>query len=105
MHGVPLPGIMQEEYSVVTMDLLGQFTIFDTVPPDLLKDIEAKAEIAPYAPGEVVVSADQPFTFFGVILEGEMEAYLAEQQEEPHSIESLRAGSHIGAMALLTGTD
>jgi acetate kinase len=39
------------------------------------------------------------------VLDGEVNVYLAEQQEEPRSIETLKAGSYIGAMSLLTGMD
>jgi acetate kinase len=86
-------------------DLLKQHRIFDSVPADVLEEIRARAQIAPYAPGEVVVSAGQPFTFFGVVLDGQVNVYLAEQQDEPRSIQTLEAGGYIGAMALLTGSD
>ncbi len=89
---------------MVTLDELKQLDIFDTVPEDLLAEIRAEAQVAPYAPGEVLVSVDQPFTFFGVILEGEIDAYLTGQQEEPPLIQKLTEGDHIGSMALLTGT-
>ncbi len=89
---------------MVNLDELKQLAIFETVPEDLLAVIRAEAQVAPYAPGEVVVSAEQPFTFFGVILDGEIDVYLTGQQEDPSQVEQLTTGDHIGAMALLTGT-
>ena len=90
---------------MVVQDLLEQHEIFESVPANLVKEILDSAQIAPYAPGEVIVPADQPFTFFGVILDGEVNVYLPEQQEDLKSVETLGRGDHIGAMSLLTGTD
>ncbi len=89
----------------MVQDLLEQHEIFERVPANLVQEIRDSAQIAPYAPGEVIVPADQPFTFFGLILEGEVNVYLPEQQEELKSIETLKTGDYIGAMSLLTGTD
>jgi acetate kinase len=90
---------------MVDSDVLKQHEIFDSVPEGILKEIQEDAQIGPYAPGEVIVPAEQPFTFFGIILEGEVNVYLPEQQGEPQSIETLGAGDIIGAMSLLTGMD
>ncbi|MGD8905192.1 MAG: acetate/propionate family kinase, partial [Anaerolineae bacterium] len=90
---------------MVVQDLLEQHEIFESVPANLVKEILDSAQIAPYAPGEVIVPADQPFTFFGVILDGEVNVYLTEQQEDLKSVETLGRGDHIGAMSLLTGSD
>ena len=54
-------------------ELLSQQRIFDSAPEEIYQEIQAVGQIAPYAPGEVIVSAGQPFTFFGVVLEGERE--------------------------------
>ncbi len=90
---------------MVSLDLLQRYRIFDSAPAEVARAIQAESQIAPYAPGEVVVPAGQPFTFFGVILEGEVNAYLTEQEGEPASIETLKAGSAVGEMSLLTGLD
>jgi signal-transduction protein with cAMP-binding, CBS, and nucleotidyltransferase domain len=68
---------------MVTAELLAQHRIFDNLSEKMSKAIQEQAEIAPYAPGEVIVPAGQPFTFFGVLLEGEATAYLAESEGEP----------------------
>ncbi|HSR31458.1 MAG TPA: acetate/propionate family kinase, partial [Anaerolineae bacterium] len=88
---------------MITRDVLKQLRIFDTIPQDIAGILQGQAQVAPYAPGEVVVPAGQPATFFGVIVEGEVEAYLAEQTGEPRSIETLGSGSYFGEMSLLTG--
>ena len=88
---------------MVTAELLAQYRIFDNLPEKIGDAIQEQAEIAPYAPGEVIVPAGQPFTFFGVILEGEAEAYLPEQDGESRSIETIKAGGSVGEMGLLTG--
>jgi acetate kinase len=88
---------------MVTEELLGKHEIFRNLPEAIAEAILDRAEIAPYAPGEVIVPAGQPFTFFGVILEGQADAYRPEQEGEPHSIETIGAGSSVGELALLTG--
>jgi hypothetical protein len=90
---------------MITRDLLKQHRIFDTVPKDIAEAILDASQIAPYAPGEVVVPIGQPFTFFGLILEGEIIAYLPEGEGPPRSVETLKAGSCFGEMSLLTGLD
>ncbi len=90
---------------MVARDLLKRYRIFDSAPKEIATALQELSQLAPYAPGEVVVPVGQPFTFFGVILEGEVSAYLPEQEGEPRSIETLTEGSHFGDMALLTGLD
>jgi acetate kinase len=88
---------------MVTAELLAEYEIFDNLPKKIADEIQDQAQIAPFAPGEVIVPAGQPFTFFGVLLEGEANAYLPEQEGEPHSIETIRVGGTFGEMSLLTG--
>jgi acetate kinase len=88
---------------MVMSDLLAEWEIFAALPEKVAQAIQEEAEIAPYAPGEVVVSAGQPFTFFGLILEGEITAYLPAREGEPLTIETLGPGDHFGEMSLLTG--
>ncbi|MEJ2210290.1 MAG: acetate/propionate family kinase [Anaerolineae bacterium] len=88
---------------MVISELLAELEIFATLPDKIAQAVEEQAEIAPYAPGEVVVSAGQPFTFFGLILEGEITVYLPIREGEPRAVETLKAGDHIGEMSLLTG--
>ena len=90
---------------MVIPDPIRKFEIFASIPEEIFQEIYTKAQVAPFAPGEVIVPAGQPFTFFGIVLKGAVNVYLAEQQGEPRSIETLEAGSHLGAMALLTGMD
>jgi acetate kinase len=90
---------------MVTLNLLKRIRVFDTVSAEILGAIEEEAQIAPYAPGEVIVPAGQPFTFFGVVLKGEINVHLAQAEGEPQSIESLKSGSFFGEMSLLTGLD
>lgn len=87
---------------MITRDLLARYDIFDDVPDNIVEAILGEAEIAPYAPGEVIVPVGQPFTFFGILLEGEAHAYLPQQEGEPRSVETFQAGSSIGEMSLLT---
>lgn len=89
---------------MVTPDLLAHHEVFASLPEEISKTIQRTAQIGPFAPGEVVVPAGQPFTFFGVLLEGEAEAYLPEQEGEPQSIEAFRAGDAFGELSLMTGT-
>jgi acetate kinase len=88
---------------MTTSEMLSRYPIFDSLPEDIAQAIQKQAEIAPYAPGEVIVSLGQPFTFFGVILEGEACAFIGEEEGEARCIESLGPGAHIGDMSLLTG--
>mgnify|MGYP001037786380 FL=1 len=88
---------------MVTKKLLSQWELFHTIPDQIAQAIQEQAEIAPYAPGEVIVSAGQPFTFFGFLLEGEVCAYLGEEHGELRCIETLKEGSFFGEMSLMTG--
>jgi acetate kinase len=88
---------------MVTRELLSQYGVFDTLPEPIAQAIVERAEIAPYAPGEVIVPFGQPFTFFGVLLEGEANAYLEEKEGQTQSVETLLRGSHFGDMSILTG--
>ncbi|MGD8463282.1 MAG: acetate/propionate family kinase [Anaerolineae bacterium] len=88
---------------MVTRELLKKFSIFADLPEQILQEILQSAEMAPYAPGEVIVPFGQPFTFFGLLVEGEANAYLTGQEGDLHSIETLTKGSTIGEMSLLTG--
>ncbi|MGD8738648.1 MAG: cyclic nucleotide-binding domain-containing protein, partial [Anaerolineae bacterium] len=88
---------------MVTRELLKKFSIFADLPEQILQEILQSAEMAPYAPGEVIVPFGQPFTFFGLLVEGEANAYLTGQEGNLHSIETLTKGSTIGEMSLLTG--
>lgn len=88
---------------MVTPELLAQHEIFDNMSGDIAQAVLQQAEIAPYAPGEVIIPMGQPFTFFGLLLEGEAGAYLGEEAGEPRRIETLGIGSTFGEMALLTG--
>jgi len=84
-------------------EVLTQYQIFKSLPEQIAGDIQEQAEIAPYAPGEVIVPFGQPFTFFGIIMSGEAGAYTAEQDGEPRCVETFGAGSYIGEMSLMTG--
>ena len=88
---------------MITENHLRRIRVFNTAPAEILAAIQAQAQIAPFAPGEVIVPVDQPFTFFGVVLEGEVGAYLPEPEGESKSIETLKSGSFFGEMSLLTG--
>lgn len=88
---------------MVTRELLARYSIFGNLPDHIGVAIVEQAEIAPYAPGEVVVSKGQPFTFFGVVLEGEVDAYLGEEKGRLRRIEEIGEGGFFGEMALLTG--
>jgi acetate kinase len=88
---------------MVTRELLSQYEIFDALPEQIAQAIAEKAEMAPYAPGEVIVPFGQPFTFFGVILEGEAGFFATEQEGEPRCLETLQAGGDLGTLSLMAG--
>lgn len=88
---------------MVTAELLRRWEVFESLPEKFRPEFVDKAEIAPFAPGEVIITAGQPFTFFGLLLEGEARAYLPVDQGEPRVIDTLDAGRFFGEMSLLTG--
>ncbi|MFZ5918107.1 MAG: acetate/propionate family kinase [Chloroflexota bacterium] len=88
---------------MLNREILAQHKVFESLPEAIAGAICQQAEIAPYAPGEVIVPSGQPFTFFGVFLSGEAGAYMPEEAVEARNIETLRAGSTIGDMSLMTG--
>ncbi len=87
---------------MVTRETLSRYDLFESAPREILDAIQEQAQVAPYAPGEVIVPVGQPFTFFGVFLSGEAGAFSGEEEGEPRCIEALGPGSHIGSMSLLT---
>jgi acetate kinase len=88
---------------MVTLELLRQWEVFDSLPEKFRPEFLEKAEIAPFAPGEVIITAGQPFTFFGVLIDGEARAYLPTDEGEPQAIDTLAPGRFFGEMSLLTG--
>ena len=74
---------------MVTLELLRQWEVFESLPDKFRQEFLEKAEIAPFAPGEVIIPAGQPFTFFGVVLEGEAKAYLPTEEGEPRAIDTM----------------
>jgi len=88
---------------MIPRELLTRYPVFDNLPDEIARAIQEQAQIAPYAPGEVIVPYGQPFTFFGVILEGEAGFFTAEQEGEPRRIETLQAGGELGTLSLMAG--
>lgn len=88
---------------MVPREVFAQYKIFSRMPPEIAAAAQEEAQIAPYAPGEVVIAFDQPFTFFGLILEGEVTAFVSDDEGEPYPIETLDKGSFFGDMSILTG--
>ena len=88
---------------MVPRELFRQYKLFSRMPEEIATAAEEEAQIAPYAPGEVVIAFDQPFTFFGLILNGEVNACISEADLEPLCIETLGPGSYFGDMSILTG--
>ena len=88
---------------MIPRELLARYEIFAHMPEEIAAAAQEQGQIAPYAPGEVIVPFDQPFTFFGLLLEGQAGAYLGEEGGEPKCIETLVEGSFLGDMSILTG--
>jgi acetate kinase len=88
---------------MIAPELLARYKMFATMPEDIAGAVQEQSAVAPFAPGEVIVPFGQPFTFFGVFLEGEACAYVEEEDGESLCIETLKEGSTLGEMSLLTG--
>ena len=90
---------------MITLEQLRRYSLFDTAPEEIAVQIVAQSEEAPYAPGEVIVPFDQPFTFFGLVLEGEASATtpVGQTEGEVLTVEKIKTGGSIGAMSLMTG--
>jgi acetate kinase len=86
---------------MIAAESLAQYSIFDGAPEEIVRAIQEQAQIAPYAPGEVIVPFGQPFTFFGIILEGEACFFTAEPEGEPRCLETLKAGGELGTLSLM----
>jgi acetate kinase len=90
---------------MVTLEDLLRVPIFQTAPDEILLEIAGAAVQATYAPGEVVLPFGQPFTFFGVVLSGEVAAYVGTEDfgDELRAIERIKAGGQMGPMSIMTG--
>ena len=88
---------------MVPRELFRQYKLFSRMPEEIAAAAQDEAQIALYAPGEVVIGFDEPFTFFGLILDGEVEALISEEDDQPMCIETLGPGSYFGDMSILTG--
>jgi acetate kinase len=90
---------------VITLEQLRRYALFDTAPEEIAVQIVSQSEEAPYAPGEVMIPFGQPFTFFGLLLEGEACALTpaGQTEGEPQCVERIKTGGNIGAMSLMTG--
>ena len=90
---------------MITIEQLRRYALFDTAPDEIAADVVAQSEEAVYAPGEVIIAFGQPFTFFGLILEGEACANTPVDQSEGEAlcVEKIKTGGNIGAMSLMTG--
>jgi hypothetical protein len=56
---------------MITLEELKRYALFGTVPEEIAVQVVAQSEEARYAPGELIIPFGQPFTFFGLVLEGE----------------------------------
>jgi len=90
---------------MITPEELKQFSIFNTAPESVLMALAEEAVEVPYAPGELVQTFGQPFTFFGLVLDGEVGAFAAPEEfgDEPRCIERIKTGGQLGSMSLMTG--
>ncbi|MGQ9599714.1 MAG: acetate/propionate family kinase [Anaerolineae bacterium] len=87
---------------MISKELLVRYAVFEQAPAEIIQAIQEQAQIAPYAPGEVIVPFGQPFTFFGVILEGEAGFFTSEEEGEPKCLQTLKAGDELGTLSLMT---
>lgn len=88
---------------MVPAELVARCKIFRSASDEIVQAIQAEGETAPFAPGEVIIPFGQPFTFFGVLLEGQAGAYTGEEEGEPQCIETMSEGDFFGDMSILTG--
>jgi acetate kinase len=88
---------------MIPRELLNRYSIFAEMPEEIMAAALEEGQVAPYAPGEVIVPFEQPFTFFGLLLDGQADAYLVEEGGEPQCVETLAEGSYFGDMSILTG--
>ncbi len=88
---------------MITQEILSRYPVFENLPKEIAQAILTQAQIAPYAPGEVIVPFGQPFTFFGVILEGEAGFFTAEQEGEPRQLDTIKPGGELGTLSLMAG--
>lgn len=90
---------------MITLEELSRIQILQHAPDPILTAIAEESVQATYAPGEVVLPFGQPFTFFGIVLSGEVGAFTGTEEfgEEPRAIERIRAGGQMGSMSLMTG--
>ena len=85
-----------------TLERLQKIPLFEDASPEMLGIIKKHAEVARYAPDEVIIPYGQPSTYLGVILEGQAQMFTPAPLGEPRCLEILDPGSFFGEHSLMT---
>jgi acetate kinase len=80
--------------------LLQGLLLFQHTPKEMLDEISARAEIAVFAPDEIIIPFGPPVTFLGIVLEGRAEARARVYTE---AMEVRERGDYFGEVSLMTG--
>jgi len=85
-----------------TLDELQNILILKDAPTEMLGIIQKHAEIAQYAPNEIIIPYGQPSTYLGIMLSGQAMMYTPASLGEPRCLETLEEGDFFGEVSLMT---
>ena len=85
-----------------TLERLQNIPILQNASPEMLGIIQKHAELARYAPDEIIIPYGQPSTYLGIILEGQAKMYTPATLGEPRCLEILEQGAFFGEQSLMT---
>lgn len=87
---------------MLTIEQLRKISILRDNSFEILNIIQKHAQIAVYAPDEIIIPFGQPATYLGIILEGGVDACTPATLGEPRRLEVLRIGDFFGETSLMT---
>ena len=85
------------------LSMLSGNPLFANFSQDELEEVVADSDMRSYRPGERVIRAGEPGTFFGVALEGSLRAEAQRPDGEREVLGEIAAGDYFGEISLVSG--
>lgn len=87
------------------LTLLSHISLFEELPMQELKVIDAMSQMRPVKKGKIIVSPDAPFPALFLLKEGQVRLYRMNQHGKQFTVDILTSGNIFGETATLSLTD